>query len=156
CLHDRRSFDLMKGGRMRFKCGPVVTTISVATTVVVCIVLPISAHHVHPAGLFNDAFSDVEGIVKEVRFRPPHVWVMLEVKGDEGELQPWPLEGAGPTALQGIGVTPDYLKAGDTVKARCRRLRVVAKGKDNDCILGFLKTKDGTVKDWSANNLPAP
>jgi len=33
---------------------------------------------------------------------------------------------------------------------------VVAKGNDNDCVLGFLKAKDETVKDWSGNNLPAP
>jgi len=32
----------------------------------------------------------------------------------------------------------------------------VAKGNDNDCVLGFLKAKDETVKDWSGNNLPAP
>ena len=32
----------------------------------------------------------------------------------------------------------------------------VAKGNGNDCVLGFLKAKDETVKDWSGNNLPAP
>jgi hypothetical protein len=29
--------------------------------------------HAHPAGLFNDTFPDVQGVVKEVRSRPPHV-----------------------------------------------------------------------------------
>ena len=100
--------------------------------------------------------SSVAGVVKEVRMRPPHAWIMLEVKGDNGELQLWPLEAASPTALQGIGVTPDYVKAGDTIKARCRRLRVVPQGHDNDCILGFLKAKDGTVKDWSGTNAAVP
>jgi uncharacterized protein DUF6152 len=141
---------------MRVKSGPVVSMIGVVMTLVLCVILPINAHHVHPAGLFNDSFSDVQGVVKEVRFRPPHVWIMLEVKADDGDLQLWPLEAASPTALQGIGITPDFLKAGDTVKARCRRLRVVDKGKDNDCILGFLKAGDGSVKDWSGNNAPAP
>jgi hypothetical protein len=56
----------------------------------------------------------------------------------------------------GIGVTTDYVKAGDPIKARCRRLRVVPKGHDNDCILGFLKARDGTIKDWSGNNAPLP
>ena len=144
------------GGQMRFKPGPVVSLILVATISLVSVALPVRAHHVQLAGTFNDTFSDVEGAVKEVRFRSPHVWVILEVKGDQGERQLWPLEAANPTALQGIGVTPDYLKAGDTVKARCRRLRIVPKGQDNDCILGFLKPKDGIAKDWSGNNLPAP
>jgi hypothetical protein len=49
-------------------------------------------------------------------------------------------------------VTPDYVKPGDTVKARCHRLR----DGSNGCLLGFLKAKDGTVKDWDGNNAPAP
>jgi hypothetical protein len=69
-------------------------------------------------------------------------------------VQLWPLEGASPTQLQKIGVTADYVKAGDTIKARCRRLKVVRS--DYDCILGFVKAKDGTVKDWSGNNAPPP
>jgi hypothetical protein len=141
---------------MRFESGPVVLMIGVAMTFVLGVALPIRAHHSHPAGLFNDTFSDAQGVVKEVRLRPPHAWIMLEVKGDDGELQLWPLEAASPTVLQGIGVTPEYIKAGDTVKARCRRLRVVEKGKDNDCLLRFLKARDGTIKDWSGNNAPAP
>ena len=105
---------------------------------------------------FNDTFSEVQGAVKEVRWGPPHVWVMLEVKSAEGELQLWPLEAASPSALQSMGLTSSYLKAGDTVKARCRRLRVVEKGKDNDCILGFLKGSDGKARDWSGNNAAVP
>jgi hypothetical protein len=49
-------------------------------------------------------------------------------------------------------VTPDYVKPGDTVKARCHHLR----DGSNGCLLGFLKAKDGTVKDWDGNNAPAP
>ena len=50
------------------------------------------------------------------------------------------------------GVTPDYVKPGDTVKARCHHLR----DGSNGCLLGFLKAKDGTVKDWDGNNAPPP
>jgi hypothetical protein len=130
--------------------------IVVAMTAVLGSVLPIRAHHTPPPGLFSDTFSDVQGVVKEVRLKPPHAWIMLEVKGDDGQVKLWPLEAASPTVLQGIGVTPDYVKAGDTIKARCRRLRVVPEGNDNDCLLGFIKAGDGTVKDWSGNNAPAP
>ena len=149
---------VINGGRMRFRSarGVSISMIAAAMSLAVSVALPIRAHHAHPAGVFNDAFSDVQGVVKEVRLRPPHVWVMLEVRGDAGETQLWPLEGASPSVLEKIGVTSSYLKAGDTVKARCRRLRVVAKGGDNDCILGFLKGPDGTVKDWSGNNTSAP
>ena len=43
-------------------------------------------------------------------------------------------------------------KSGDTVKARCHHLR----DGSNGCLLGFLKAKDGTVKDWDGNNAPPP
>ena len=140
---------------MRFRVLAVSVLIN-TVSLVVGSTLPIMAHHAHPAGLFNDTFSDVEGIVKEVRFRPPHVWVILEVKGDGPESQLWPLEAAGPAALQAIGITSDSIKANDVVKARCRRLRDVPKGQDSDCILRFLKIKGQAAKDWSGDNSPVP
>jgi len=54
--------------------------------------------------------------------------------------------------LEGIGVTRDTLKPGDVIKARCHPLR----DKSNGCLLGFLKTKDGTVKDWDGGKAPPP
>lgn len=140
---------------MRSK-SDVVSTIALAIAFVAGIALPTVAHHTPPADLFNDTFTDVQGVVREVRLKAPHVWIMVEVRGDDGAVQLWPLEAASPAALRDIGVTPDYVKPGDTIKARCRRLRVVVKGQDNDCLLGFLKATDGTVKDWSGNNAPAP
>jgi len=133
-----------------------VTAFATGACLVLGVAVTLAAHHAHPPGVFNDTFSEVQVAVKEVRWGPPHVWVILEVKSAEGELQLWPLEAASPSALQSIGLTSSYLKAGDTVKARCRRLRVVEKGKDNDCILGFLKGSDGKARDWSGNNAAVP
>ena len=112
--------------------------------------LPAWAHHSH--GAYVDTFMDVEGVVREVHLVVPHSWVYLDVKDDKGEPQVWALEATGRTGLQRIGVTADYLKVGDPVKARCHRLR----DGSNGCLLGFLKAKDGTVKDWDGNNAPAP
>jgi len=67
---------------MRIKFGPGVSMIGVAITFVMGVALPIGAHHSYPAGQFNDTFSDVQGVVKEVRLTPPHAWIMLEVKAD--------------------------------------------------------------------------
>jgi hypothetical protein len=108
------------------------------------------AHHSH--GAYVDTFMDIQGVVKEVHLVVPHSWIYLEVKGDKGEPQIWALEATGRTGLQRIGVTADYVKPGDTVKARCHRLM----DGSNGCLLGFLKAKDGTVKDWDGNNAPAP
>jgi Family of unknown function (DUF6152) len=116
----------------------------------VAVALPAWAHHSH--GNYVDTFMDVEGVVKEVHLLVPHSWVYLEIKDATGESQLWALEATNRTGLERIGVTPDYLKVGDTIKARCHRLR----DGSNGCLLGFLKAKDGAVKDWDGNNAPPP
>jgi hypothetical protein len=131
---------------MRFKSVPVVAVICVVGAA-----LPMWAHHSH--GNYEDTFMDIEGVVKEVHLVVPHSWIYLEVKDAKGGApQVWAVEATGRTGLQRIGVTPDYVKPGDTVKARCHHLR----DGSNGCLLGFLKAKDGTVKDWDGNNAPTP
>ena len=95
---------------------------------------------------------DIQGVVKEVHLVVPHSWVYLEVKNPKGEVEIWALEATGRTGLERVGVTASTVKAGDAVKARCHRLR----DGSNGCLLGFLKAKDGTVKDWDGNNAPPP
>ena len=98
-----------------------------------------------------DSFSDLQGVVKEVHLLVPHSFVYIEVKPAAGEPQSWALEGTSRSGLERIGVTKDYLKAGDTIKVRCHALR----DGTNGCLLGFLKTRD-EVKDWDGGSLPAP
>jgi uncharacterized protein DUF6152 len=108
------------------------------------------AHHSH--GNYADTFTDIEGIVKEVHLMNPHSWIYMEVKGPNGQPQKWSLEASSVIQLERIGVTRDYIKPGDTIKARCHPLRDGSRG----CLLGFIKAKDGSVKDWDSNNLPIP
>jgi hypothetical protein len=130
---------------MRFKSGLGVTAICL-----VAVAVPVWAHHSH--GNYVDTFMDLTGVVKEVHLVVPHSWVYLEVTDEKGEPQMWALEATGRVGLQKIGVTADYLKPGDSIKARCHRLR----DGSNGCLLGFLKARDGTVKDWDGGNAPAP
>jgi hypothetical protein len=128
---------------MRFKSFLALVAVVVFTS-------GMSAHHSH--GNYVDTFMDIQGVVKEIHFVVPHSWVYLEVKDDKGEPQMCALEATRRTGLQRIGVTVDYVKVGDAVKARCHHLR----DGSNGCLLGFLKAKDGTVKDWDGNNAPPP
>jgi len=130
---------------MRYK-----SILGVATMIAASAALPMWAHHSH--GNYEDTFMDLAGVVKEVHLVVPHSWIYIEVKDAKGEPQMWALEATGRPQLQRMGVTPDYVKAGDEVKARCHHLR----DGSNGCLLGFLKAKDGTVKDWDGNNAPAP
>ena len=130
---------------MKFGAG-----LGVAALCVAGVALPIWAHHSH--GQYEDTFMDIEGVVKEVHLVVPHSWIYLEIKDAKGEPQVWALEATGRPQLQKIGVTPDYVTPGDTVKARRHHLR----DGSNGCLLGFLKAKDGTVRDWDGGNAPAP
>ena len=128
---------------MRFKIVPVLSLIAIFAW-------SAWAHHSH--GAYVDTFMDMQGVVKEVHLVVPHSWVYLEVKNAKGEAEILSLEATGRTGLERVGVTATTVKAGDTVKVRCHRLR----DGSNGCLLGFLKAKDGTVKDWDGNNAPPP
>jgi len=125
-------------------------TLSLAAACAVCVTVSISAHHSH--GQYEETFRDIQGVVKEMHMLTPHSWVYIEVKDPSGTPQLWALEGTNRLALEKIGITLDYVKPGDSIKARCHAL----KDKNNGCLLGFLKAKDGSVKDWDGGNAPAP
>ena len=130
---------------MRFKLG-----FGLAAIVAAAFAISAWAHHSH--GNYVETFMDIQGVVKEVHLVVPHSWVYLEVKNAKGDPEIWALEATGRTGLERVGVTASTIKAGDTVKARCHRLR----DGSNGCLLGFLKAKDGTVKDWDGNSAPPP
>lgn len=123
--------------------------LSVAAIVAVCFTLSASAHHSH--GQYEETFRDITGVVKEVHFVLPHSWVYIEVKDAKGETQLWALEATGRTALEKMGINREYIKQGDTIKARCHPLR----DGSNGCLLGFLKARDGSVKNWDGGATPA-
>lgn len=124
---------------------------SLAAMCAMAFVLPASAHHSH--GNYMDTFKDIQGVVKEIHFVVPHSWVYIEVKDASGQPQLWALEATGRGGLERIGVTREYIKTGDTIKARCHPLR----DGSNGCLLGFLKARDGSVKDWDGGqNTPVP
>ena len=108
------------------------------------------AHHSH--GNYTDTFIDLQGTVKEVHLLNPHSWVYMDVRNASSQPQTWAVEATNKIGLERIGVTAETVKPGDTVKVRCHPLRDGSRG----CLLGFLKTKDGDVKDWDGNRLPIP
>ncbi len=128
---------------MRFK-------LTVAVVCAVVFALPAWGHHSH--GNYSDAFTDIEGVVTELHLLVPHSWLYLEVEGPDGEPQIWALEATSRNGLVRIGITRDYIGPGDAVKVRCHPVR----DGSNGCLLGFLKAKDGSVKDWDGGEAPAP
>ncbi len=122
--------------------------LSLAAICAASFALPASAHHSH--GNYGDTFTDIEGVVTELHLLVPHSWIYLEVTDAAGQPQIWALEATGRTGLEAVGITRDYVQSG--VKARCHPVR----DGSNGCLLGFLKAKDGSVKDWDGGDAPPP
>lgn len=124
---------------------------SLTAAFVALIGLSTSAHHSH--GQYEETFRDIEGVVKEMHLLTPHSWLYIEVKDSSGGApQIWALEATTRGQLEKMGVSRDSIKTGEVVKARCHPLR----DKTNGCLLGFLKTSDGSVRDWDGGNAPPP
>ena len=109
------------------------------------VALPVSAHHSH--GNYAKEFIDMEGVVTEVALVNPHSWVFMDVTDDSGQTVEWSLEGTNRVVLERLGVTPEYIGPGDSVKVRCHPLR----DGGASCLLGFLQARDGSVVDWDGN-----
>ena len=112
-----------------------------------CLVMgtPARSHHSHANYAMTD-YLHVSGTVTSLLWINPHIWVYLEVSGDGdgGEPELWALEAANPVQVARNGVTRDTVRVGDTVSARCHRLR----DGSNGCLLGYMTGRDGIERHW--------
>src|SRR6185436_8101540 len=75
---------------------------------------PVSAHHSFSA--FDVANQKtVTGIVKQVDWTNPHIWIWINVENDKGATDTYGFEGMSPNFLARRGWTRTTLKAGDKI-----------------------------------------
>jgi hypothetical protein len=75
---------------------------------------PLSAHH--SFSMFDQTRKvAVEGIVAEVQWTNPHVWIEVDVLGENGEVVRWGVEFTSRVHLTRRGFTRDTVKVGDQV-----------------------------------------
>lgn len=89
-----------------------------ALAVVACVAIetPSWAHHSMVAYQSGAAGFSIEGVITEVRWTNPHMFVIVAVTAADGTTQIWSCEGAGVTAAINAGISPRNLKAGARVK----------------------------------------
>jgi hypothetical protein len=85
---------------------------------------------------------EISGTVKEFRFVSPHTILILQVKGADGAVKDWTLEGGAPGLLVRDGMTSKALKPGDEIKATINPLHSGAEGGSYQPLQ--LKFLDGT------------
>ena len=100
-------------------------------------------HHSH-ANYDMTEYLNVAGTVTDVHWINPHIWLYVEVTGDDGHPEVWVLETASPAQLARNGVTRDTVHVGDTISARCHQLW----DGSNGCLLGYLTGRDGMERLW--------
>ena len=99
---------------------------------------PVRAHHSHA---MYDASGEIEleGVISEVRWANPHVWIYVEVEDVDGTARTWAMEGAAIDQLQRKGWTRDMLNVDSPIKISCYPLRSGGPG----CLGGYVLTLDG-------------
>ena len=78
-----------------------------------CGVVTVRAHH-----SWNTVFSEdkplvLRGTISKVELVNPHAWIWIDVKGDDGTITKWGVEGGPPNGLIRNGITKDSLKIGE-------------------------------------------
>jgi hypothetical protein len=72
--------------------------------------------------------TELVGLLEELKFTSPHTFIMLKVKGTDGSVTLWSLEGLSPSALVRDGWSSKVIKPGDELRLTISPLRSGAPG----------------------------
>ena len=76
---------------------------------------PLFAHHSSSSYDMEHPIS-VRGVVNNMEWTNPHVFIFLDVKDDSGSTEEWRVEGNSPNMLTRVGWRKEMIKPGDQVQ----------------------------------------
>lgn len=88
------------------------TWLSLAISGLALLAIPAWAHHAFAAEFDINKPVRLQGVVTQMEWINPHSWIHLEVKGPDGAVTNWMIEGGSPNILLRRGFTKQSLEAG--------------------------------------------
>ena len=83
--------------------------------------MPVRAHH--SAAMFDDSrVVELKGVVKELQWTNPHVWLQVTVD-EKGTKKEWSVEAGSPNTLSRTGWRSTSFKPGDAVIVRVNPMK---------------------------------
>ena len=112
---------------MRTKLFVLITGVGLLLAAV-----PVWAHHAFAAEFDINKPLKLRGTVTKWQVTNPHSWIHIDVKGADGKMVSWAIEGGSPNSLYRLGFTKDSLPPGteilvDGFQAKDRSNKAVGK-----------------------------
>jgi hypothetical protein len=86
--------------------------IALAVAGLLATALPMWAHHAFASEFDANRPLKLEGVLKKWEMINPHSWFHIDVKGSDGKVTEWMVEGGSPNSLIRLGVTKETVPIG--------------------------------------------